>query len=160
MFHIAGQRHGRQIAHGPFVDLADPVHGAARKQAGHIVRPHGAVVVGAPEGHGLALQHVLPRRLTRHGFADSRLQDIVQVLVGVQIEHPVRIGLRQGEIPLGREILVQGVIHRPGARLFGDGQRPVRTAAVDEQDIVRHLLRIGDGRPDLLFFIFRQDDDA
>ena len=120
----------------------------------------GTVTEFFAKGYGLALQAVLffPADIGwigRNNFFHSANQLIVHSLIRIQIQHPVRFCLCQGKIPLGRKVVIPFPEYHPGAVLFGQFYRPVRTAGIHHYNFIRALPGILDGSFYIFFFIFR-----
>ena len=140
--------------------FAHPCHTFPGEQAGHPVRMQGTVTEFFAKGYGFTLHAELffPADIGwigRNNFFHSAYQLIVHPFIRIQIQYPVRIRLRQGEIALGGKIVIPFPEYHPGAVLFGQLHRPVRAAGIHHQYFVRALPGILHGAFYIFFFIFR-----
>ena len=82
---------------------------------------------------------------------------VIQPFIGIEIQHPVRCGLFQGEIALGSEIVGPGTEADASAMGLGQFYGLIGTPRVDDQDFGGALLGIFHDVDDIVFFIFCQN---
>ena len=81
-----------------------------------------------------------------------------QPLICIQVQDPVSCSLGQGKIPLGGKILVPFPESNVRPGFPGQGHRMVRTAGIHHQQLVGTGPGRIQGRQDMFFLVFRQDN--
>ncbi|CAB4586757.1 unannotated protein [freshwater metagenome] len=144
-------RHAHDVAHGGLVDLtgeADVVTMTPQSVVG-VRRPvHLRVHVQSERHHvgGLAHQRAHGPRVVHH-----------QLLVGIDVQHPLGGDGIEGDVARGREVVTPWLVRDAGSEGFGDGHRVVGASGVDHHDLVAELPDRTQTTPKMLGFVL--DDD-
>ena len=125
-----------QVGHHVLMDAPDPMHSHTRIKPLRVVRTMPAVIHPPAEGDVDPLDLVHGTRILRQDTGDLRLRLRLYTLVRVHIEHPVRIRLRQGKVPLRGEIARERTRNDTRSRRSRELRRAVGAVIVDHENLI------------------------
>ena len=140
------------------MDFVDPRNRRSGKHAGYMIRFQDTMIEFCPESNGFSFHRKLAVQLPFiHNSLNRADEFVIQPFISIEIQHPVRCGLFQGEIALGCEIVGPGTEADAGAMGLGQFYSFIGTPRVDDQDFGSALLGIFHDVDDIVFFIFCQN---
>ena len=87
------------------------------------------------------------------------LRPLIHTLICIHIEYPVRIRLRQGKVPLPREIPSEGVHDNACTKALCKFRRTIRAHIVDHKNLIGKR-RTPNTRLDMTLLIVRENDNG